>query len=89
LRDERNDAKAKDVWIVLYLSAPDTGSLTVTDDGLGFGRKIQDMASAAEVRSMGVVIIKQRTEALGGNLIAEGEPGLGTKIAVPLLRERG
>jgi two-component system sensor histidine kinase DegS len=84
LNNVRRHARAKNVWIVVDLSAPDVVSLTVTDDGLGFDQAVQKMTTLAWVDGFGLTSMKERAEALGGRLVVETEPGSGTKITVAL-----
>lgn len=90
LNNVRKHASAKNVWIVLDLSAPNVVSLRVTDDGLGFDRTVEEMASLRHGGGFGLAGMKERTKALGGKLVVEAEPGSGTKITAILpLRKRG
>jgi signal transduction histidine kinase len=84
LNNVRRHARAKNVWIVVDLAAPDVVSLTVTDDGLGFDRAVQEMASPVLVGGFGLASMKERAEALGGKLVVETGSGLGTKITAAL-----
>ena len=82
LNNVRRHSRAKNVWIVLDLSAPDVISLSVKDDGLGFDRTVEDMASPTWVGGFGLTGMKERAEALGGKLIVESDPGSGTRVTV-------
>ncbi len=57
--------------------------LTVTDDGIGF-----DVASLddRQQHGWGLITIRERTQAMGGNVRIESQPGNGTKIVVKIKR---
>ncbi|GEM_PF-1204428 len=84
LNNVKRHARAKNVWIVLDLSAPDAASLTVSDDGLGFDQAVQEIASLTWLGGFGLAGMKERAKTLGGRLVVESEPGSGTKITATL-----
>ena len=75
-------AQAKSIQVLLAESR-DGVRLTITDDGIGF-----DAARAAKEHvSWGLVIMRERAEAVGATLTVETAPGKGTKICVAIPRE--
>ena len=80
-------AQASSIWIRYY---PDGNAMTlvIRDDGKGFSIPA-DWAKFASTRS-GVMGMKKRIEAIGGNLNITSEPGQGTQIhvTVPLPEEK-
>jgi signal transduction histidine kinase len=73
-------AKANNAWIALR---KEQGGLTfvIRDDGVGFSR-----GSEQKRLSHGILGMRQRTTALGGEFQIESSPGSGTtiKVFVPL-----
>jgi len=60
---------------VALLYHPDNIELTVEDNGLGFNSKNRS-------GGMGLRIIKERAESIGGQACVESAPGQGTKIII-------
>lgn len=58
--------------------------LVIIDDGMGF--KPAGFYLSKEKNGWGLLNIKERTEALGGKLIVESEPGKGTRIVIEIGR---
>jgi PAS domain S-box-containing protein len=73
-------ADATNVWGSLVLEN-DTFELTVTDNGCGIN--LEDVSSR---RSMGLLGMRERARALGGDVLVRGQPGNGTSVAarIPL-----
>ncbi len=53
----------------------DAVAVTVEDNGLGFSAKHNS-------GGMGLRIIKERAESIGGQASIESEPGIGTKVVI-------
>jgi NarL family two-component system sensor histidine kinase LiaS len=62
---------------LLLSSGAGVATMTVADDGCGFD-------PGAEHAGMGLISMRERTEALNGSVVIESEPGGGTRIAVTL-----
>ncbi len=52
-------------------------TMSIADDGCGFDPR-------REYSGMGLLSMRERAEALGGELVIESEPGRGTRISVTL-----
>ncbi|MCW3098832.1 MAG: response regulator receiver sensor signal transduction histidine kinase [Chthonomonadaceae bacterium] len=78
LTNAAKHAQAQQIEVTL-LSSPTTPFLTctITDDGIGFN-------PAAHPAGMGLETMRQRAEALGGELQCIGAPGSGVRIEVRL-----
>lgn len=76
-------ARAKHVKLSVALP-PGQITLTIADDGIGFDPK----ADAYENRhtGWGMLTMRERAVALGGTLMIDSAPGLGTRIIVSLAR---
>ena len=72
-------AEATDVTVTL---AAEDGyvRLTVADNGRGLA--IADSANSEQPHGWGVLLMRERAEAIGGRLEIQSEPGKGTTIAV-------
>ena len=55
--------------------------LDVQDDGQGFD---PDRVAVDDERGFGLRAMRERVEALGGNLLVESEPGAGSTLVVGL-----
>ncbi len=64
----------------------DRAGLTITDDGRGFGFK--GFRLGGENRGWGLVMMRERAVALGGDLQISSEPGKGTRVILQLPVER-
>jgi signal transduction histidine kinase len=78
IANARRHAAASHITVTLTYY-PDEVSLDVIDDGRGF-----DPASAAKSGGLGLIGMRERSEALGGRLEIESTPGEGTAVAVTL-----
>jgi ligand-binding sensor domain-containing protein/signal transduction histidine kinase len=67
-------SQAEQVNVSLVYNS-DTVTLSIEDDGLGFDSK-------HKLSGMGLRIIKERAESIGGQACVESEPGKGTKIMI-------
>jgi signal transduction histidine kinase len=74
-------AEADQVWVDLDLAAAEDISLTIRDDGVGFDKK-QETVDLAWLGEFGLDGMRQRAEAVGGELIVNSKPGWGTEIRV-------
>lgn len=87
-----NAAKhARATQLVVELSLDGDGQaivLRVADDGVGYDRATH--AAAVRNNHVGLLIVPERVDALGGTLRTETEPGNGTTVTVriPVRRER-
>ena len=52
---------------------------TVSDDGEGFDPAVKQRA---ELPRFGLAIMRERAEAIGGDLVLESAPGRGTRVRV-------
>jgi two-component system, NarL family, sensor histidine kinase DegS len=69
--------------VILRTEASETTScLTIDDDGLGFDTTLINTPS--EAPHWGLLSIQQRVASLGGQLIIQSDPGVGTHIQVNL-----
>jgi signal transduction histidine kinase len=59
-------------------------TLTITDDGVGFNPG--DINKIAYSKGLGLIGMRERTEALGGNISVSSSPGKGTRIIVEVKR---
>ena len=64
---------------------PQTVSVTVTDDGRGFDPAARGVRS----RRLGLTSMRERAEALGGDLSVRSAPGAGTTVRVEVPRGHG
>jgi len=55
--------------------------LTIVDDGKGFDSEVP-----SEKKGWGLIIIKERAEAIGGHFNLESEPGKGTRVMIEVRR---
>jgi len=62
-------------------SEPGRLRLVVQDDGRGFRT---DVERRAGTRSIGLMLMQERADAIGANLIIESAPGTGTRVAVEM-----
>jgi len=63
-------------------SEPGRLRLVVQDDGRGFRT---DVERRAGTRSIGLMLMQERADAIGANLIIESAPGTGTRVAVEMV----
>jgi PAS domain S-box-containing protein len=63
----------------------DTISMSIKDDGIGFA--LQPVFPRREESGWGLVIMRERTEAVDGRFLLESAPGKGTSITVELALE--
>ena len=67
----------------------------MSDDGPGIDSSQlnaiveRGVSSKGDVRGVGLFLVKQQTESLGGNVSVESEPGVFTQFLVQLPWERG
>ncbi|MEM7051799.1 MAG: GAF domain-containing protein [Acidobacteriota bacterium] len=78
-------ARAKKVTLTLQASDSQV-RLAVEDDGLGFDAR-QALARPASESGMGVLSMRERIRALGGDFRLESFVGLGTRVAARLPKE--
>jgi len=62
-------------------SEPGSLRLVVQDDGRGFRT---DVERRAGTRSIGLMLMQERADAIGANLIIESAPGTGTRVVVEM-----
>jgi signal transduction histidine kinase len=74
----RRHAAASHITVTLTYY-PDEVSLDVIDDGRGF-----DPSGAAKRRGLGLIGMRERSQALGGRFAIESTPGEGTAVAITL-----
>lgn len=79
LTNVRKHARASFVHVVLDLSRPGSIVLQVTDDGRGLAA-----AGPPDSRSLGIRGMRERVQALGGQLVVEEPPGGGTRVQATL-----
>ncbi len=60
-------------------TAGDRVTITIRDDGVGF-----DLGQMAERRGMGLQMMRERVEELGGAIHVESTPSKGTKVRVTM-----
>lgn len=78
-------AKARRI-VVTLAETTDSVSVTITDDGVGFN--VDEVLNNYETRgSLGMINLRERAEAVGGNFSIESEAGRGTKIVVDITKE--
>lgn len=76
-------ARAENVKIEIAMS-PDQITLTIADDGIGFDPNVQAPHNGHV--GWGMLTMRERAVALGGTLMIDSEPGLGTCVTVTLKR---
>ena len=59
-------------------------TLTITDDGIGFNPA--DIDKVGYNKGLGLIGMRERTEALGGNISVSSSPGKGTKVIIEVKR---
>lgn len=77
-------AQAKRVTMTLE-SVPGRTRLTIADDGVGFDPKAQ-LQSEMQM-NWGLITMRERAHAIGGNLHIETAPGKGTEVIVEVPRQ--
>lgn len=75
LNNVAKHARADQVWVTLERH-PDGASLCIRDDGQGFD------VNTVTPEHLGLAIMRERTEAIGGKLEIESTPGAGTRVTV-------
>ena len=83
LTNAAKHARASKVTLTLK-EIDDTITLTIVDDGIGFNP--EDIDKVGYNRGLGLLGMRERTEALGGNMSISSSPGKGTKILVEIRR---
>jgi PAS domain S-box-containing protein len=73
-------AGASKIWVV-YKIEPDSFSLELRDNGQGFAHT-QDFSALTRTGHFGLVGMKERAEAIGGNFSVSSETGKGTTILI-------
>jgi len=68
--------------IVTLEQTEDAITITVDDNGRGFNFTGRYGLAALDAQRLGPVSIKQRVRGIGGELIVDSQPGLGTKLMV-------
>lgn len=76
-------ARAENVKIEIALP-PEQITLTIADDGIGFDPSAQGSNNGRI--GWGMLTMRERAVALGGTLVIDSEPGLGTRVTVTLKR---
>jgi signal transduction histidine kinase len=83
LTNVRRHARAGRVTVTLsYMD--DVAVLDVQDDGVGFDPRATGRAARPEEGGFGLAAIRQRVDRLGGSLVVESAPGVGTTLVVEL-----
>lgn len=77
LANVRKHAQAGHAWVCFASPQPGWLTLTIGDDGRGF-----DSAMPVSKSSVGLTMLRERAESLGGSASVESTPGQGTRIAV-------
>ncbi|MEW6569573.1 MAG: response regulator [Nitrospirota bacterium] len=72
-------AKASEVCLTLKEIGKKV-QITIKDDGRGF--KVKDLRRLAERPRWGIITMRERAEAIGGNLRLESSPGKGTTVII-------
>ena len=84
LANVRRHAAARHVSVRL-VAKPSTVVLSIEDDGAGFNATRLDTRAGARV---GLAIMRERAESLGGTVEVTSEPGRGSRFTVRLTLER-
>jgi signal transduction histidine kinase len=69
--------------VIRLSQTEDELDLTIEDDGKGVDRPMPGF-HAASTRGLGVIGVRERTQALGGTFVLEPRLGGGTRVAVRL-----
>lgn len=77
LANAQKHSKASAVRVLLRRAAPDVVEAIIEDDGVGFERPA---ASAHPGVHIGLSIMQERAEQVGGELVIDSEPGEGTRV---------
>jgi signal transduction histidine kinase len=82
-------AKAKSVIATLHYS-PESFTLEITDDGIGF-EVHRELERSAEKVSTGLINIYKRARMIDGNVLIDSQPGKGTRfiITIPHIQKQG
>lgn len=83
LTNVQKHAKAQNVNITLSYMA-DRVALDVQDDGQGFDPQIPSSASSSGTGGLGLGVMQQRVEQVGGEVIVESALGQGTTLVVQI-----
>jgi two-component system, NarL family, sensor histidine kinase DegS len=88
LANVRKHASARNAWITFNKADGNRLEMIIGDDGRGFD---PDAVSAAAPKSFGLASMRERAEALDGELKLESQPGHGTRVmvAIPLNGKKG
>ncbi|MCB0038958.1 MAG: GAF domain-containing sensor histidine kinase, partial [Caldilinea sp.] len=82
LNNVAKHARAGQVVVTLH-AAPEEVAMTIRDDGVGFD------AAAVTPEHLGLAIMRERSEAIGGQLDIDSKPGAGTTIALRWMPAEG
>ncbi len=78
-------AKARNIMVTLT-ETDESVSVTISDDGAGFD--VDEVLNNYETRgSLGMINLRERAEAVGGDFSIKSEPGKGTIIVVDITKE--
>jgi signal transduction histidine kinase len=79
-------SRARHVTVRIKNTPPASLCFSVTDDGIGFHPKSPDTVESAQGSGLGMKIMRERAEAMGGSLSVISSPGQGTiiEVIVPL-----
>ncbi len=82
LNNAGKHAEASTVWVELGFQGDDQVVVTVRDDGRGL--RSTELERAAKVGHLGLRQMRERAEAVGGDLVIDSAPGKGTQLQVCL-----
>jgi PAS domain S-box-containing protein len=88
LNNVARHAQAEMAWVEMDLQAPDSLSLEVRDNGVGFSTAILDQA--IRQGHLGLAQMRERVHAGNGTLLVNSQPGTGTvvRVVLPVKAER-
>ncbi len=83
LANVRKHAGATRAWVAFAQPQPGWLTLTIGDDGRGF-----DPAATVNHASLGLTMLRERAEGLGGRATIESRPGQGTRVVITFPSEQ-
>ncbi|MCK9374678.1 MAG: PAS domain-containing sensor histidine kinase [Syntrophobacterales bacterium] len=74
------------IWVTVRKENGEV-AFTIADDGKGFDAG-EVMSSGVQDRGIGLAVMRERVQMMGGSLTISGQPGLGTKLSFTIPQEK-